>query len=208
MRSFWKVAGTWLVLALLALPVSAAPKVAGEGVRARLEKIDVLRGDFTQQKRVQGFRNPLRSSGAFLLSRDKGVVWHTKAPFASTLVLTPDQLAVRQADGSRQALAGGSGRAAALANSLMMALVAGDVAALSRRFKLSETLRDEGAWTLVLVPREPALRKAIARIELSGASHVTAVRIEETSGDHTDLAFAQLRSTPATLTAAEAAQFE
>lgn len=208
MRALWKAAGTGLVLALLALPVAAAAKVAGEGVRARLAPVTVLRGEFSQEKRVKGFRNPLRSSGAFLLSRDKGVVWSTRAPFASTLVLTSAQLSVRQADGSRQALAGGTGRAAALANSLMLALVAGDVATLSNRFKLTETLRPDGTWTLQLVPREAAMRKAITRIELSGATQVTAVRIEEAGGDRTDLVFTGLRNEPATLSPAEAAQFE
>lgn len=208
MRSFWKLAGTGLVLALLALPASAAKTKAGEGVRARLAQVETLRGGFTQEKRVQGFRNPLRSSGDFLLSRERGVVWNTRKPFASTLVLTPAQLSMRQADGTRQALPGTGGRAATLANSLMLALVAGDVAALSTRFTLAESLRADGTWTLVLVPREAALRKAIVRIELTGATHVDTVRIDEAGGDRTDLAFADLRDQPATLTAAEAAQFE
>ena len=63
----------WLLIAMLiamAAPVHAAD---GDGVRARLAKPAVLRGQFEQQKQLQGFRNPLKSSGDFLLLRDRGI---------------------------------------------------------------------------------------------------------------------------------------
>jgi hypothetical protein len=205
--SFWKLAGTGLLLALLALPASAAKPRPGEGVRARLAPVVNLAGEFDQEKQVQGFRNSLKSSGSFLLAGKRGVVWVTKKPFASTLVLTSKQLTTLQPDGTRQALPGTAGRAATVANSLMLALVTGDVGALEKRFTLAETLNADGTWTLALTPREPALRKAIARVDMSGARYVTHVAIQDAGGDRTLLTFSGLRELP-TLTATEAAQFE
>ena len=81
-----------LLFALLSaamLPVQAAD---GDGVRARLAKPAVLRGQFEQQKQLQGFRNPLKSSGDFLLLRDRGIAWNTRLPFASSTRLTRRKL--------------------------------------------------------------------------------------------------------------------
>ena len=57
------------LLSALALPAHAKD---GDGVRARLAKPAVLRGQFEQQKQLQGFRNPLKSSGDFLLLPNSG----------------------------------------------------------------------------------------------------------------------------------------
>jgi hypothetical protein len=197
-----------LCLGAQAKAVVAAPDAAAQ-VQARLAPVTVLRGRFEQDKHVAGFRNALHSSGDFLVARDRGVVWNTRAPFASTLVLTPAQMSVRQPDGTRQSLAGGQGsRAASMINGLMLALVTGDVATLGRHFRLEPALRGDGGWTLGLVPRDGALKKAFARIELEGARHVDAVHLVEAGGDRTDLRFLDLRDAPAALTPAEAKQFE
>ena len=45
----------FVLLSTLALPAHAKD---GDGVRARLAKPAVLRGQFEQQKQLQGFRNP------------------------------------------------------------------------------------------------------------------------------------------------------
>jgi hypothetical protein len=186
-----------------------AEVAAAAQVQARLAPVTVLRGRFEQEKHVKGFRNALRSSGDIQIAREHGVVWATRAPFASTLVLTPDQMSVRQADGRRQSLAGGQGsRAVAMVNGLMLAQMTGDVATLGKRFHLEPALHQDGTWTLGLVPREAALKKAFERIELEGGRHVDAVHLLEAGGDRTDLKFLDLRDAPATLTATEAAQFD
>jgi hypothetical protein len=59
--------------------VQAAPAPASV-VAARLASPAVLRGSFEQEKRLAGFRNPLLSKGDFLMAKDRGVVWATRAP--------------------------------------------------------------------------------------------------------------------------------
>ena len=63
--------GCAVLLALLCSLLLSFIAVAqeGDGVRARLAKPAVLRGEFAQEKRLHGFRNPLKSSGDFLLLR-------------------------------------------------------------------------------------------------------------------------------------------
>lgn len=207
---------SWLIpllrvqcIAWLLVAAGAQASVPGAGVRNLLGSVPVLRGQFEQEKHLQGFRNPLLSKGDFLLARDRGVVWNTRTPFASTLVLTKQRLLVRQADGSTHALADqGASPAASTANALLMALLTGDIEALGRQFRLRETLSTDGTWRLQLLPNQGALKKIFKFIELQGDRHVRSVHLEENNGDRTDIRFLQLRDSPDTMSAGEAQQFD
>ena len=196
------------------MPVSAqAPATAGQGsghgVRSKLAQPAVLRGKFEQRKQLKGFRNPLLSRGDFLLVRDRGVAWDTTEPFASTALLTRDRLLTRLPDGSTRVVIDASASAGmAAANSLLMALVSGDIQALGAQFDAEESLASDGRWTLRLQPREAGLQRVFRRITLRGDQHVREVDIEETGGDRTTLTFMDLSVLPAAPTAAESARFD
>lgn len=194
-------------LALCAEPVPDS--VPADGVRARLADTPVLRGQFEQRKTLQGFRNPLVSSGDFLLVRDRGVAWDTREPFPSSTLLTRDRLLATMPDGSQRVLVDAAqSPAMAAVNSLLLALVSGDLDALAVPFTLEETLLADGAWTLHLVPREPALARLFKYVELRGNHHVRDVVLQETAGDHTHIRFVSLDDSPAEATVQESARFD
>ena len=197
-----------LMFALLSVFVLPAHAKDGDGVRARLAKPAVLRGQFEQQKQLQGFRNPLKSSGDFLLLRDRGIAWNTRLPFASSTRLTRRKLLATMPDGSTQVLVDASASPAmAAVNALLMALVAGDLDALATRFTLKEALRADGCWSLTLQPRDAALKQAFSRIVLDGDRYVRGVEIVEPAGDRTRIRFSGLREAPPA-TKQEAAQLD
>jgi outer membrane lipoprotein-sorting protein len=198
-----------LCIVLLFAVACANASTPGAGVHARLANAPVLRGEFEQEKHLQGFKKPLLSKGDFLLARDRGVVWNTRSPFASTLVLTKQRLLTRQADGSTHNVADqAASPAVSTANALLMALLGGDIEVLSRQFDLQETLAVDGSWKLQLVPKQGALKKIFKRIELQGDKYVRNVHLEEVRGDYTDIRFEQLRDTPTALSVEEAKQFD
>ena len=198
-----------LAVAMLFAAASVQAAAPGADVRARLVNAPALRGQFEQEKHLQGFKRPLLSKGDFLLARDRGVVWNTRSPFASTLVLTKQRLLTRQADGSTHTVADQSASpAVSTANALLMALLGGDIEMLSRQFDLQETLATDSGWKLQLIPKQGTLKKIFKRIELQGDQYVRSVHLEEIRGDVTDIRFQQLRDTPATLSAEEAKQFD
>lgn len=197
------------LLMLLCMTSIASAQDSLDGIRERLEQPAVLRGEFTQQKHLAGFRNPLRSNGAFVLARERGIVWRTLAPFPSTTVVTADRILSRLPDGSsRVELDAREQPALGAVNALLFALFAGDVAVLSERFETTPAMPDDTRWTLGLVPKPGALRDIFVRIELEGDAYVRNVRIEERGGDVTGISFAALVDTPAALTDDEARQFE
>lgn len=198
-----------LLLAAGAWPPSARAADDLAVIQQRVAQVEVLRGQFEQEKRITGFKNPLRSQGRFVVARQKGVIWTTEKPFPSEMVITRDRILSRQRDGSQRVEVDGREQPALRSvNAMMFALVSGDVAALSSRFETRVQALPDNGWRLDLKPRSAALTKAFARIELSGDRYVREVRIEEANGDSTLLRFSALKDTPATLAADEARRFD
>jgi len=191
-----------------AAAAAEAPPALLAQVRQRLADAPVLRGEFVQRKQLKGFKNPLVSKGDFLVARDRGVVWRTREPFASALVVTRDRLLSRQADGSvgTQVDAGREPGIRAI-NEMLFALMSADLAALSQRFRIDGQLVGADGWRLALVPRDPALGQWLSRIELEGDRHVRGVRLQEAQGDLSTITLSAQSVAPA-LTPEEAARFD
>lgn len=176
---------------LLAAAAEPPPAIAAQ-VRQRLADAPVVRGEFEQRKTIPSFRNPLVSRGSFLVARDRGVIWQTREPFASSLVVTRDRLLSRQADGSV------AGRVSArdepglrAINEMLFALMAADLQALAQRFQVEGELVGSDRWRLVLVPRDAVLSQWVKRIELDGDRFVRGVRLQEAQGDVSSIRFSQ-----------------
>lgn len=202
---------TLMVLVVMwgAAPVLAAPPADVNLVKQRVAKVGVLRGEFTQEKQVAGFQNPLRSQGTFVLAQDHGVIWTTRKPFPSEVVVTRDRILSRQRDGStRVELDGRQQPAMRSVNAIMFALMSGDVQALSAQFTVKvETLPDNG-WRMQLQPRSAMLGKVFSGLTLQGDRYVRTVEIREANQDITRIQFSGLRDSPAALSAEEGARFE
>jgi hypothetical protein len=182
-----------VALALVVLMVAAilAPRtvLAADplpAIAARLADAPVVRGRFEQTRRLAGFSKPLVSRGDFLVARSRGLVWQVREPVPSSLVVTPARLALRGADGSlqREVRTDSQPGMQAVAQA-MLAVLNGDVAALSERFTVDARLEGRGGWALTLVPRDAGMRRAFARIEIAGDRFVRQLRLEEESGDST-----------------------
>ena len=200
---------TLCVLAMLAVVAPALAATEVESVKQRVAKVDVLRGEFTQEKQVAGFKNPLRSQGRFVLAQDHGVIWTTLKPFPSEVVVTRDRILSRQSDGSsRVELDGRQQPAMRSVNAIMFALMSGDAQALSAQFTVKVDALPDNGWRMHLTPRSPMLAKVFSALELSGDRYVREVQITEANQDVNRIHFAALSETPAQLSADEGRRFE
>ena len=195
-------------LAACCLPAGAAdvaPLLAR--VRQRLVNEAVVRGAFEQRKTVKGFRNPLVSSGDFVVARQRGVLWRTVTPFPSLLVVTRDRVLAKQGDGSvARRLSANEEPAVRAISETLFGVMAADLGALVQRFDITGDTTAEG-WRLALLPRDAQLARWIQRVELEGDRFLQAVRMHEASGDQTAIRLAR-HATGAALAADEEAQFE
>ena len=200
---------TLCVLVMLAMVAPALAATDVEAVKQRVAKVDVLRGEFTQEKQVAGFKNPLRSQGRFVLAQDHGVIWTTLKPFPSEVVVTRDRILSRQSDGSsRVELDGRQQPAMRSVNAIMFALMSGDAQALSAQFTVKVEVLPGNAWKMQLTPRSAMLGKVFAQLTLSGDRYVREVQINEANQDVTRIQFAGMSDTPATLSTDEGRRFE
>jgi len=200
---------TLCVLVMLAVVAPAIAATDVEAVKQRVAKVDVLRGEFTQEKQVAGFKNPLRSQGRFVLAQDHGVIWTTLKPFPSEVVVTRDRILSRQSDGSsRVELDGRQQPAMRSVNAIMFALMSGDAQALSAQFTVKVEVLPGNAWKMQLTPRSAMLGKVFAQLTLSGDRYVREVQINEANQDVTRIHFTGMSDTPATLSTDEGRRFE
>lgn len=200
---------TLCVLVMLAVVAPALAATDVEAVKQRVAKVDVLRGEFTQEKQVAGFKNPLRSQGRFVLAQDHGVIWTTLKPFPSEVVVTRDRILSRQSDGSsRVELDGRQQPAMRSVNAIMFALMSGDAQALSAQFTVKVEVLPGNAWKMQLTPRSAMLGKVFAQLTLSGDRYVREVQINEANQDVTRIHFTGMSDTPATLSTDEGRRFE
>lgn len=200
-----------LFLSLVSVQVAGATATADPlaQVRTQVAQVPLLRGNFSQEKQVAGFRNPLRSNGRFVLARDKGVIWTTVAPFPSEIVITRDRIVSRQRDGtSRVEVDGRQQPGLRTVNAMMFALMSGDMKALTATFDVKSEPAEGKAWRMTLSPRSRQLAQAFTSVRLAGDRYVREVELREANGDVTRLRFDGMTETPATLTRDEAARFD
>lgn len=194
------VAAAWI--ALLCVSWSGPAHAGGASdvpdqvarIAARLDPSPVIRGNFTQHKRVQGFRNPLVSTGVFVTARGQGVLWTTQTPFASEMVVTAERLRIRAPNGGVQELDGKREPALKAINRLLLGLLGGDVEALQAQFQTTAVSLQGDRWSIALTPRDPGLARFVAEVSVRGDRHLEEVRLVEASGDETLIRFSHHRA--------------
>lgn len=156
-------------------------------VRQRVQDAPVVRGQFTQLKTVQGFKQPLKSSGDFVVARGKGIAWQVRQPFASTLIVKPDSLLSRAADGSvAMQMKAQDEPVLRTINAMLFAVMAADLAQLSQYFEVTGQVHSSG-WKLHLVPRDAMLAQWLQAVDLSGQQFVQEVQLQEARGDRSQI---------------------
>ncbi|GAC1629726.1 MAG: hypothetical protein NVS9B10_21330 [Nevskia sp.] len=152
-----------------------------------LKSAAAVHGAFTQKKFLKELPQPLVSSGEFVVARGLGVDWHTRKPFDATVVLTPQALIQRGADGSAKRVSADQQPGLRAVGEIFDALFTLDLAKLGETFQLYGEPGVQGAWTLGLVPREPAFAKVMNRILITGSTQPARIVMFEGGGDRTEI---------------------
>jgi outer membrane lipoprotein-sorting protein len=185
-----------LLLAGMTFPAFAQDDDALARIAARVEQPELLRGTFEQARQVQGFRQPLRSSGRFVLSREHGVLWLTEKPFPSSLSVTSRGL-VAENGGQVRRIDTEKEPGLRAVNSLLADLLGGELARLEQDFSIRIEHEDADGWKLALTPKGEPLNRVFNAIGLQGAAYVESVSLDESNGDATRITFSQLAQEPA-----------
>ena len=172
--------------ALLVLALLTAPGELAAQVKAKLSDAAVQQGAFEQRKQVKGFKRPLKSSGTYVVTKGKGVLWNTLKPFPSELEVTAEEISSKQGGAEVFRLDAKSEPTVRMITQLLFSLLAGDLAALESQFTAKGEVGAE-RWSIVLEPKSDALKKVFTRISLQGDRAVRSVLLEELNGDSTTI---------------------
>jgi len=197
---------SWLLLAPLTVatelfqtPVDLAnPPAEFASVTHRLQRVQVMRSQFTQQKQIKILKKPLISKGIVVFSQQQGLYWQIDSPLHSITIFTKQGIFEKK-DGvvmrHTQAKTGNFGE-------LLTAIFAGDTATLAGYFDVYFSVETDG-WRIGLRPKTELLQQALRKITLQGRQHVEEVVIEELRGDVTQLQFSAINTSPHQLTEQE-----
>ncbi|WP_374382034.1 outer membrane lipoprotein carrier protein LolA [Dongia sp.] len=194
----WNLTHIRLILCCMGLILSRTA-LADEMVA--LKPGDILRGQFQQERLLQGFDAPLRSSGSFVLAPGEGLIWRVEQPFAVTTLMSEKGLA-QQSDGATTLNLPAS-KAPFMAGlyDMLTGALAGDLGSLEQKFAVSRS-EEGGKWHLTLKP-QPGGEMPIAEIDLIGATAVERVEIAKASGDRDILTFSDQKRSNEPLSADE-----
>lgn len=170
----------WMTVAVL---LAAEPDLP-TAVKAQLGDVSVVRGAFEQQKQVKGFKKPLTSKGDFVVAKGHGVKWHTKTPFESVLTVRKDDISSKQGEVEVFHLDASKEPTVRVINSVLFALLAGDIEVLRTQFDVAGAVKADG-WNLELKPKTKGLAAVLTRITLAGDRFVRHLELTEGTGDVT-----------------------
>ncbi|UPG93322.1 LolA family protein [Luteibacter aegosomatissinici] len=177
-----------------------APSLVDQ-VLAHLAKHQQVRAEFTQRRENPDLAEPQVSSGDLLFVIGKGMLWHTRAPYDDTLVLSAGDTRRLNAQGKLERVRDGN-RGVSQVSGMLQGLLAGKTDEAARQF----TITAEGTvdqWTLHFVPKQARVARVLAGITLKGDAFLESIDVNLASGERTAIAFANTRDAGA-LTPVEA----
>ena len=203
-RAWGFAVGCMLVVAMLA-PAWADPPVEGT---IRLREGQLLRGRFEQERYLEGFQTPLKSSGTFLLVPGRGLVWRSEVPFAVTTVIGPAGLMQEVRGRETTRIPAAKLPFMSKLYAMLSGTMTGDWSSLASAFKLVRT-PDARGWNLQLTPLnadDPNL--PILSIRARGGRLLAEIELVKPHGDRDRLVFLDQKVETAQPAAQEAALLE
>jgi outer membrane lipoprotein-sorting protein len=171
---------------MLAAPVDA---LTLDALMHDLAGVASRQASFVETKEMALLNGPLVRRGTLEYTRPDRLSMRVDSPYYERVEIAGDQVTIERRSGVTKVSLAAQPQLGAWIDSLR-ATLAGDAATLQRHFDV----RVEGSaadWTLALVPRDPALRAVIERVDIAGrAAEVTRFAIDETKGDRTRIVIA------------------
>jgi hypothetical protein len=191
---------------LLLIFLMGPPAAFAEGP-AHLAEGQVLRGQFVQERHLQGFENPLRSEGRFVLAPGHGLIWQTEKPFAITTVITAAGLAQEVNGNQTLKLEASKLPFHNQLYDMLSGALTGDWAKLEAGFTVTRS-GDEQHWQVALKPRkadDPGM--PFTAIDVTGSQLIDEILLTKPNGDFDKLSFHDQAISDQPLSAAEMAAF-
>lgn len=191
-----------LAFFLATVPLSAWAIDAPSG-QVPLDGNKVLRGNFVEEHQVNATKDPIHTSGHFLVAPANGLIWNIEQPFPTATVITPKGM-VQEIGGIALKLPSKNLRH--LFNTVEAAL-AGDWSGLEKDFVI--TRKDNAKnWQMILTPRHnEQATLPYTSITISGSRFVENITTTRPDGSFDTLSFTDETMSSAPLEGKEVVAF-
>lgn len=181
-----------LVAVVFASTFSFAQKLSIESLCEDLSKNEITKGSFIQEKTVGKNGRIIKSFGKFIFAPE-GIVWGTKKPFVSTLVLGEDYMIQISSDGTRKVMDTSGNETFKSVSSTLLAVFSNDVSKIQESFTV-DFKSDSDEWWVILEPKDRTVASFMTSIALSGKSssgksEVSTVELNEAKGNKVSYTF-------------------
>ncbi|WP_448096967.1 LolA family protein [Luteibacter yeojuensis] len=174
-----------------AFAVQAQAPTLVDGILSQLARHTQVRATFIQGRENPALAEPQVSHGDLLFVVGHGMLWHTRAPFDDTLVLTASDTSRLNAQGKLERVRDGN-RGVSQVSAMLQSLLAGQSAEAMRQFSITA----EGTpahWTLRFVPRQARMARVLAGITLGGDAFLQSIEVDLANGERTHITFSDTR---------------
>jgi hypothetical protein len=155
---------------------------------SKLRTARVLQGQFRHTRQLQEIPKPLIALGEFTIVAELGVVWHTRQPFDSVVVLTAAGLAQSDDGGPVQRISAEAQPAVRLLRNIFTALFTLDTQSLARDFNLYGVQEQKDSrWIIGLKPRAKSVERVFGEATVEGTDEVERIVLTDAHGDRTTI---------------------
>ena len=164
MRVVRRFSAGWAALVVSAS--LAAEPISAESLMRTLASNRSSRADFTDRKYLTSLDRPLESSGELLYAAPSHFEKRTIKPKPETLIVDGDTVSIER-NGSKRSLSLSSYPEIAAFTDSIRATLAGDLAALSRNYRVAVD-GTPAQWRLTLLPSDQKIAGVVSRVTVNG----------------------------------------
>lgn len=177
----------FITICLMTLSLSAYGLTLHD-LQQQFSQYSVVRANFEQDRYINGLNKPLHSSGQMIISKQLGLWWQQKTPFALTLKMNDQRMSQGIGDQPPQVITAQDQPQLFQFNSLLAAMFNADSATLNANFTLTLSEK-ENQWHLRLVPKTTPLDRIFKQINLTGHQYLSQITIDDMQNDKTVIQF-------------------
>lgn len=190
-------------------PLKKEDSAGLEQVLSSMRKNPVVRGAFKQVKSVKKINREFVSTGSFTIAGSDGIIWSMEKPFANQTAITKRKMVQRNASGSVSEMNVAENAVFNRISQTIQGIFSGDFQLIQSEFQVyyEPVKGDKSRWVVGLVPKESAIKKQIASVELQGGAWLQNVKIVDGDGNPVTYEFSKVEGGNA-LTPEESALFK
>jgi Outer membrane lipoprotein carrier protein LolA len=154
----------------------------------KMRQMSVIKGNFQQQKKLQGLQYSLNSEGEFIFWQNYGLYLATEKPFFNAFTVTPSDIIYWQQEGKARVERAESSLIQQEINKTLLSFFAADLSKIQEQFDMVWNFKAD-SWQLDLTPKMAVIARSLLSVKLEGDEFLQKIMISSANGDETQIIF-------------------